>query len=85
MTYCGTILGFFEDTDCGGLARPIAQAHFFPQEAGRGSRGRWLPDERRTCISAISGRDAFGCCETINILNKYMWYTGETPQPDPCD
>ena len=40
MTYCGTILGFFEDTDCGGPARPIAQARFFPQEAGRGSRGR---------------------------------------------
>ena len=30
---------------------------------------------------AISGRDALGCCETINIINKYVWYTGEPAQP----
>ena len=39
MTYCGTTLGFFEDGlwRTGAANRP---GHFFPQEAGRGSRGR---------------------------------------------
>jgi hypothetical protein len=40
---------------------------------------------RRTCISAISGRDAFGSCETIKILNKYVWCTDETSPTEPCD
>ena len=86
MIYCAPLWAFFKSADCGGAARPIAQAPPLPARGReREPRPCWLPDERRTCISAISGRDAFDCCETINILNKYVWYTEEISPPEPCD
>jgi hypothetical protein len=84
MTYCGAILGFFEDTDCGGLARPIAQAHFFPQEAGRGSRGRaGFPTN-----GELASRDFRPRCLWLLRNDKYTQYVcvvyWRTRPTEPC-